>query len=388
MPSIAHLVMGATIGLCLYYISEKKFSKTHVFILFLGSYVGPDVGWVLGIGQFSHSLLFWPVFAIGLTYIYHYFTRFTLKINGIKDIELIDLEQYKLRYLNTYFLVLAGGIMHLYLDGIMNKQGEFRIIPQLPFTSEEYTWLLEDFVTFGYYGVFQIHILISLFIGISLIFGFVFVFIWFLKRNSKTTGTIVVLYIIIFLVFFYLVGSISTMFHPDGGAIVYVAIFWGTPMILCVLSTKDFSIPPEENQEKSENNVRDTNEGKLKLGFIIIWLLFLGIVTLIFSIYGIIYNKEILDRIFSNYGDSISEYFTYNEVHSLIIAVSIFHLIVAMLSFFCGIGLLFKNEKIWKFTVYYHLAFSWTIIGLVIACALNEKSVKKRIFSKQLQFLE
>ncbi|MFX1298147.1 MAG: hypothetical protein ACFFD2_25255, partial [Promethearchaeota archaeon] len=180
------------------------------------------------------------------------------------DIEIVDLEHYKLQYLNTYFLVLAGGIMHLYLDGIMNKQGEFRIIPQLPFTSEEYTWLLEDFVMFGYHGVFQIHILISIFIGISLIFGFVFVFIWFLKKNSKPAGLITILYIFIFLIFFYLVGSISTMFHPDGGAIVYVAIFWGTPMILCVLSTKDFSIPPEEKQEKLENIVQNTNTGKLK----------------------------------------------------------------------------------------------------------------------------
>lgn len=388
MPSIAHLVMGGIIGICLYYISDRKFSKTHVFILFLGNYVGPDVGWVLGIGRFSHSLLFWPVFAIGLAYIYHYFTRFTLRINEIKDIEIIDLEHYKLQYLNTYFLVLAGGIMHLYLDGIMNKQGEFRIIPQLPFTSEEYTWLLEDFVTFGYYGVFQIHILISIIIGICLIFGFVFVFIWFLERNSKTAGTIAILYIIIFLIFFYLIGSISTMFHPDGGAIVYVSIFWGTPMILCVLSTKEFRILQKEDQEKTENSVKETNKGKLKLIFIIIWLLFLGIVTLIFSVYGIIYNKEILDRIFSNYGDNISEYFTYNEVHSLIIAVSIYHFIVAMVSFLCAIGLLFKKQKVWNLAVYYHLAFSWTVIGLVIVCALNEKSVKERIFPKQLQLLE
>ena len=39
------------------------------------------------------------------------------------------------------------------------------------------------------------------------------------------------------------------------------------------------------------------------------------------------------------------------------------------------------KQKIWKFAVYYHLAFCWTIIGLVIACALNEKPIKERIFS-------
>ena len=381
MPSIAHLVMGGIIGICLYYISDKKFSKTHVFILFLGNYVGPDVGWVLGIGRFSHSLLFWPVFALALAYVYRYFTRFTLRFNGIKDIEIVDLEHYKLQYLNTYFLVLAGGIMHLYLDSIMNKQGEFRIIPQLPFMNEEYTWLLEDFVNFGYYGIIQIHFLISVIVGISLIFGFVFLFIWFLKKYSYTAGIIVFLYLLIFLIFFYLAGSISTMFHPDGGAIIYVGIFWGTPMILCVLSTKDFSIPKEEKDEKIKSAVNDVKKGGIKFAIVLMWLFFMGIATLTLSIYGIIYNQEILDRIFSNYGDSISKYFTYNEVYSLIIAISIFHLIVAILSFFCDIGLLFKNERIWKFTIYYHLAFSWTLIGLIIACVLSEKSIKERILS-------
>ena len=376
MPSIAHLVMGGIIGICLYYISDGKFSKTHVFILFLGNYVGPDVGWVLGVGRFSHSLLFYPLFAVGLAYVYRYFTRFTIKINGIKDIEIIDLENYKLQYINTYFLVLAGGIMHLYLDSIMNKQGEFRIIPQLPFNFEEYIWTLEDFVNFGYDGVIQIYFLISIVVGISLIFGFVFVFIWFLKKNSKTAGIIVILYLIIFLIFFYLAGSISTMFHPDGGAIIYVGIFWCTPIILCVLSTKDFSIPKEE---KIEISVKDAKKGKRKLAIIIIWLLFWGLVTLTLSIFGIIFNKEILDRIFSNYGDSISEYFTYNEVYFLIIAVAIYHFTISLISFLCGVGLLFKNKRVWKFAVYYHLAFSWTIIGLVIACALNENSIKERI---------
>lgn len=376
MPSIAHLVMGGILAICLYYISNGKFTKTHVFILFLCNYLGPDVGWVLGIGRYTHSLLFWPLFALILAYVYHYFTRFTIKINGIKDIEIIDLENYKLQYINTYFLVLAGGIMHLYLDSIMNKKGEFRIIPQLPFNNEEYTCKLEDFVAFGNEGVFQIHFLISIIIGISLIFGFIFVFIWFLKQNSKTTAIISIIYIIIFLIFFYLVGSIATMFHPDGGAIIYVCIFWGIPIILCVLSTKDFNII---QKEKLEIKVRDVKNGKRKLSFIIISLFLWGIISLILSLYIIIFNKEILNYNFSNYGDRISEYFSFNEVYSLIITIATYHFIISLLNFLCGIGLLFKNKKIWKFTVYYHLIFSWTLIGLVIACMLNEKSVKEII---------
>ena len=379
MPSIAHLFMGATIGMCLYYISDGKFTKTHVFILFLSNYIGPDVGWVLGIGRFTHSLLFWPMFALVLAYVYRYFTRFAIKIDGFKDIELIELDHYKLQYINTYFLVLAGGIMHLYLDGIMNKRGEFLIIPRLIFNSEEYNWKLEDFVNFGKVGFLQVNFLISIIIGITLIFGFIFIFIWFLKQNSKNIAIIAIIYIIVFLIFFYLAGSIVTIFHPDGGAILYVSVFWSVPIILCVLSTKDFESIKKVKGEKIQNNVRDLRNSKIKLSFIIMFLFLFGIISLFLSIYIIIFNNEILNYIFSNYREEISEYFSFSEVHSLIITLAIYLFIISLLNFLCGIGLLFKSKKIWKFTIYYHLIFSWTLIGLVIACMLSEKAVKEII---------
>ena len=379
MPSIAHLFMGATIGMCLYYISDGKFTKTHVFILFLSNYIGPDVGWVLGIGRFTHSLLFWPMFALVLAYVYRYFTRFAIKIDGFKDIEIIELDNYKLQYINTYFLVLAGGIMHLYLDGIMNKRGEFLIIPRLIFNSEEYNWKLEDFVNFGKVGFLQVNFLISIIIGITLIFGFIFIFIWFLKQNSKNTAIIAIIYIIVFLIFFYLAGSIVTIFHPDGGAILYVSVFWSVPIILCVLSTKDFDSIKKVKGEKIQNNVRDLRNSKIKLSFIIMFLFLFGIISLFLSLYIIIFNNEILNYIFSNYREEISEYFSFSEVHSLIITLAIYLFIISLLNFLCGIGLLFKSNTIWKFTIYYHLIFSWTLIGLVIACMLSEKAVKEII---------
>ena len=161
MPSIAHLVMGATIGTCLYYISNGKFTKTHVFIFFLCNYLGPDVGWVLGIGHYTHSLVFWPLFALILAYFYYYFTRFTIKFDGIKSIEIIDLEGHKLHYFSTYMVVLAAGILHNYLDGIMNKGGSFRIIPQLPLSNDELHVTINDFMIFGEKGVFQIPFILS-----------------------------------------------------------------------------------------------------------------------------------------------------------------------------------------------------------------------------------
>lgn len=379
MPSIAHLVLGGTIAICLYYISNGKFTKTHAFIFFLCNYLGPDVGWVLGIGRITHSLLFWPLFALILAYFYHYFTRFTIKIDGIKNVELIDLEGYKLHYLNTYLLVLAAGILHLYLDGIMNKEGEFRIIPQLPLNSEELYLTLNDLIVFGKEEVLQIHFLISIFIGVSLIFGFVFLYILFLKKNSKKTAIIVCIYIVAFVIFFYCFGSITTMFHPDGGAIIYVSIFWALPLILCVLSTREFKFIRRDENGLIKLKEKSADKRLGKLFFIIAWLFISGLLLMIASILGFIHNDAILKHVYSNYGDRISPYFSQSEFLILLLTIETINLVISLINFFCVIGLLFKNKHVWKFAVYYHLILSWTIIGLTIACALNEKSVKKSI---------
>ena len=166
MPTIAHLVLGALIGICLYYISDGKFSKTHVFVLFLNNYLGPDVGWVLGLGAITHSILFWPVFAFVLSYFYHYFTRFTIEINGIKNIELIDLEKHKMSYINVYFLVVAGGTLHNYIDGMMNRGGIFHIIPQIS-SFNGVSWSVDDFMQLWEVGILGNIPVISLIIAVG-----------------------------------------------------------------------------------------------------------------------------------------------------------------------------------------------------------------------------
>ncbi len=351
-------------------------------MLFLSNYLGPDVFWVLGIGRYAHALLFWPLFALILTLPYRYFTRFTIKIDGIKNIEIIDLERYKLHYLNTYFLVLAGGIMHNYLDGIMKIEGEFRIIPQLPLNYKELSLTMKDLVVFGKEGIIQVNFLILMFTGVALIFGFIFVFVWFLKKNSIKTAVITILYIVIFEIFFYLVGSMATMFHPDGGAIIYVSIFWGSPLILCVLSTRDFKfIKKNENSVVKKKTSSVVKQNKIIL-FIVLWLSIIGVLNLIASILGFIYNEALLSYIFSKYGDDISEYYSYNQFLMLFITGEVILFIISLLNFICVIGLLLKNRKIWKFAIIYQLIFSWTIIGLIIACALNHNSVKEKFRKK------
>ncbi|MFX0072503.1 MAG: hypothetical protein ACFFAO_15570, partial [Candidatus Hermodarchaeota archaeon] len=344
---------------------------------FLCNYLGPDVGWVLGIGRYTHSLIFWPLFALILADFYYYFTRFTIRIDGIKSIEIVDLEGHKLHYINTYMLVLAAGILHNYLDGIMNKGGSFRIIPQLPLSEKELYVTLKDFMNFGQKGVLQIHFLLSLFIGVTLIFGFVFVFTYFLKKDSKKNAVIVSIYLILFVFFFYLAGYVITTFHPDGGAIIYVTIFWGAPLILCALSTKDFKFIRRDENGLINSQKEPAGKSSWKLFLILTWFFTSALLLMFVSAYFLVFNRKLATYVFSNYGDQLSPYFSYIEFVMLIITIGVITLAISLINFFCGFGLLVKNKVVWKFAVFYNLILSWTIIGLTITCALNENSIKK-----------
>ncbi|MHA1294141.1 MAG: hypothetical protein ACTSQJ_15930 [Promethearchaeota archaeon] len=451
MPSIAHLVLGGIIGMCLYYMSDGKFTKTHVFIFFMNNYLGPDVGWALGVGTYTHTLLGWFFFAFLLAVFYHYFTRFTIKVNGFKDIEIVDTEHYRLSYLNVYCLVLAGGILHLYLDSTMNSAGVFNLLPEIPGISKSLSWTLPDFIGFWYEGTIDFNPILALIIGVAFILGFIFVFVWFLKTNTLKSGLITLCYIGLFMFFFLLAGHYSTA-HADSGAILYVSIYWITPFVLCTLSTRSYlSFKEKESKPKNIEKRTGISIGKILLlligiftileglflffikdsiaeillerdiidfaekykvlnaitiisiiigGFgcleiflwiycnkidihhknlliISLWLFISGIIGISLSIAGIILYDEIVSYIFFVYSPQIAEYLSYDEGLLILLMIAAILLTISIINVICAIGLIIKNRIIWKISIYYHLVLAWTIIGLTIACALSENSVKK-----------
>jgi len=375
MPSIAHLVLGALLGICLYYISDGKFTKTHVLILFFNNYYGPDAGYLCGLGTYTHTLMFWPIFALILTVIYHYFTKFTIKINGIKNIEIIELDEYKLSYLNTYFLVLAGGIMHIYLDGILNAAGVLMIIPPVGNYEGLYP-MLEDLVIFWQEGALDISRPISLFVGISFIFGFVLVYIYFLttisKRNLDKKVLIPILYIIAFIIFFYLAGWICTGVHPDAGAIIYVCLYWGAPLILCVLSTKEFQFL------KGEKKVRVKSKEKAEIDLVImnkykIYYLIVGILAIIEGILLIIFNSNLINYLIQ------TEIF--NSTHTTrlfqaFIFISIILMVIGILEIISGVYLGKENKthnrNLLKVSIFLFIAGSIILVILAFLFFLND----------------
>ncbi|MFX0101839.1 MAG: hypothetical protein ACFFCS_19900, partial [Candidatus Hodarchaeota archaeon] len=141
MPSIAHLFLGGMVGYSLYLISDKKFTKYHAMLLMLTNYLGPDLGWVLGIGDYTHTYVGYLVFSLLLGLFYSYFTRFS---PDFKKRILVDKGHNQIPFANAYFIACAGGIMHVYLDGVMNHKGNFHLLPAIGDVNEV-IWSIDDF---------------------------------------------------------------------------------------------------------------------------------------------------------------------------------------------------------------------------------------------------
>ncbi len=379
MPSITHLILGSFLAISLFYISNGKFTKTHAFILILNNYFGPDIGWLIGLGYYTHRLVSWFFFSMALALFYYYITKFTFESDKLKKFEIIDLEKHKLSYFQTFCLVLAGGILHIYLDDTINYEGIYHLIPQIPMVYDGLEMNLHDFTSLCLEGVIEMNAIISLIIGLIFILGYVFVFTWFLKYTSRKNMGVVLIFIASFIAFFILAGASSTGDHGDAGAIAYVSLYWITPIMLCTLSTKSYLIIKSEEKSIREFKLFQKDRGKKVLNIISIWLLIIGAIGVTLGIIGIIFIDVLESFLVSAYGILFWMY----DVRLIVIIVGGVLLALSIIDFICVIGLQFKNTKIWKFTIYFHLIISWTIIGLVIACALSENSIKNLFKSRE-----
>ncbi len=375
MPTIAHFILAGIIGLSLYSISDGKFSKIHIFIFFMNNVWGPDLIATIGL-PISHSILLWPLCAYFLTFPYHYFTKFTVNLKSWRKFEIIELKEKRLTFLQTFYLVLAGGIMHLYLDFMINNIGYIVLVPSIA-NFDTVSFTLYDLNVLFKYGLFPINPILSVFIGGLFILGFIFLFIRFLKYYSKRESFLVLLYIIVFSVMFSLLGQTFTLSHPDLGAILYIMLFWGMPMILIVLSTKESKINLKNHKKEEGKKNRDHIKRVSRI------LLFTGILMIIISLIFMRYNREIIIYALSLNPEEMSRYINFESGVLLAFLLELCSLIFAVILIICSIGLSYRVKKIWQLTIYIGILFIWTVLGLVLACKLCEDTVKTEFHNKK-----
>ncbi len=264
------------VGYALYLISDKRFSKYHVMILMLANYLGPDLGWVLGLGDITHSYVGSLAFNVFFAFFYSYFTRFS---PDFKRRLLIDSGHNRVPYANAYFLACTGGIMHVYLDGVMNSRGDFYMFPAVG-DLDKFTVSIDDFFDLWYEPPVPANAFVAVVVGMGLVLAFLPVFWYLLKNLDRWFVLKIAAFLAAFIVVFYFFGGLTT-YHSDGGAILYAALFWVAPFGFCALAMK---CPPPRSPPAERGKLKQKLVPGLLVTVVIIGVAFVAVGTALFAL--------------------------------------------------------------------------------------------------------
>ncbi|MHA1339067.1 MAG: hypothetical protein ACTSRZ_03640 [Promethearchaeota archaeon] len=255
MPTIAHALIGGGVAFLIYLIeyekqinTNPKFTKAHVIIFTINSFVGPDIG-KMGIifGPISylmndiiHNFIGWICFAFPLAILYFFiFNKFKLPKKRKPSIS----------FLHVYELIFAAGLIHFSLDVLDQSMPifpNFDIFPEWRISLEglktgySISGILSQFYPdFGFGELF----IICMF--------FLVVIIWtFYKKTLKITIIVASVFIFTLICLFIFFGSALTHHENDIGFTLYGVIFWIAPIFICYLSFEKSS--KKEIIEKTE----------------------------------------------------------------------------------------------------------------------------------------
>ena len=135
MPEAAHYIIGMSILIPLFYITDGKFNKKVAIIFLINNWIGPDLGQVYSklfgiedaVGIDFHWFIPFMFFAIPMGYFYSYMSRFSVtKTSGAKGFLTIKDDVSKdVSWRNAYLLCLSGGLLHTIADAIFTMWPNF-----------------------------------------------------------------------------------------------------------------------------------------------------------------------------------------------------------------------------------------------------------------------
>ncbi|MGV9170998.1 MAG: hypothetical protein ACOC44_09955 [Promethearchaeia archaeon] len=238
MPTIAHAILGGAIALILYTItnsthweSEKRFNERMVVLVAFNSFIGPDIftmfyafnldASVIPIRPFVHSILGWIAWSGLIMWLWYYIINYKAE-----DTERVS-------FLATFFLLVAAGEAHFFLDFLDNG------VDLIGFGDLHMHLTLQDNFLLGYdymYGpLHPIFPWVSMtelfFIGLGFMILLIYsLFNWKLIWTYMIAGIFLGTLLLLYLLF----GSYIVGFENDFGIIILFGGFLLLPVSLMV----------------------------------------------------------------------------------------------------------------------------------------------------------
>ena len=364
MPTLGHVFLGLSILIPILYFTKNEngqFNYKLAFIFLANNIFGPDTVALFFVIP-THNILGFLIYAIPLSLVFSYASRFSLKESGKKlfPLKFVDEGIREVKWKNAYCATAAGGISHFFIDQFGHLEMEMHLWQGIDITYEQMlTW-----GTYAYHTVTPFMI-----IGDIIIITTIILSLYYFRKGAKQTfiALLIVTGVIVSLMLFVTPNIISG--EREFFVIVFVTVYILIPLSLLMYAARDVKVNPNETPDIPKIK-------RTKLLYIV------SIITILLALFFILYaffaitNSSTIASMIDSQSQSDA------NLAASIVFIGWFFLVISVILLFGSIGLLFKLN----FCRYIVIAIcSYMLIfgfPLAIALFLNEKEVKE-LFGKE-----
>ncbi|MFX1337902.1 MAG: hypothetical protein ACFFDK_04780 [Promethearchaeota archaeon] len=359
MPMLGHVVYGLCLLIPIMYYTKDKFNYKVAFIFLANNIYGPDVVYLFFITPF-HSILGYAILAIPLSLVYSYSSRFSLKKSeGKFPLKFIDEEIREVDWKNAYYLSVAGGISHFFVDQFYHFEKEMWIWPGIAIHHDE-------MLAWGgplYHVVDPLYLIGEQVCVIAIILS-----IYYFSKGSKATFKALITLIAISVFLMLAISTAVFMGEREFGVIVHSIVYVLIPLFLLMYAAREV-----------RDNKRETPDvPKIKRSSLINIVAMISIIVALFLlayVYIAISEREYL----ASYIAEDMPYYHQNpsDIAASIVIIGYIYGTVALILLIGSIGLFFKINFCRYLVIAASLYFFIFGFPLAIALFLCEKDIKE-----------
>ncbi|MFW9898669.1 MAG: hypothetical protein ACFFDO_05355 [Candidatus Thorarchaeota archaeon] len=358
MPTFGHIFYGLCLLIPILYFTQKEdgFNYKVAFIFLANNIFGPDIVHLLFITPF-HSIIGFAIYAIPLSLVFSYSSRFSLKSSGKKlfPLKFVDEGIREVNWKNSYCITVAGGISHFFIDQFYHFEKEMQLWPGINIHHDE-------MLAWG--GVAYHTVTPLIIIGEMIVVTTILLSLYYFRKGHKETFIVLILVTLISIALMIFISTDVYGGEREFGVIVHSIVYVLIPLFLLMYAARDVKDNPRE--------IPDTPKISRKSLLNIVALISIGISIffIVYAYFAISKSETIASLIGENPTQSTS------EIATSVVIIGYVFFIVSVILFFSSIGLFFKIN-ICRYIVIaiccYLLIFGFP---LAIALFLCEKDVK------------
>lgn len=355
MATLGHIVWAFCILLPLIFYSRDKFNYKIAFIFLAANQLTSYAFLIIPF----HNLIGSFIWAIPLSLLFTYFSRFTLvKSEKTFPLKLEDEGIREVSWMNSYLVVVAGSIPHYFVDQLFHLEKDLHLWIGIDIN-------FEDTLLWGVNGSFHA-VGPLMIIGYIIAFGCILLSLYYFKKGFKDTLKYFIIIIGISLLAIITLGIEIFGGELEIAMLFYMILFILVPSLLLVYVSRDIEDNPRTNLDVPKI------KRELLLKIISILCIIASILCLVAGIYAILNASVFAAPLISLLGGG-----TVAQVTAAVSALGFLLIIISILLLIGSIGLLMKKKAGRYLMLIIFTGLFYFGIPFAVALLLCEKEVKE-----------